>query len=88
MIDPTSIGTALTVLAVITVLVIAFGAALLSDMAMRRREDRAATPPEQAAAQPDEPAAQLPGSLQQTEELAAQAPTGAVSSNGRGPSNL
>ena len=41
MIDPTSIGTALTVLAVIAVLVIAFGLAILSDMAMRRREDRA-----------------------------------------------
>lgn len=42
MIDPTSFGTALTVLAVIAAMVIAFGLAILSDMAMRRREDRAA----------------------------------------------
>ncbi|MFE1100515.1 hypothetical protein ACFW4K_08345 [Nocardiopsis alba] len=42
MIDPSSFGTALTVLGVITAMVFAFGAAALSDMAMRRREDRAA----------------------------------------------
>lgn len=38
MIDPTSFGTAVTTLAII-----AFGLAILSDMAMRRREDRAAS---------------------------------------------
>ncbi|WP_199776487.1 hypothetical protein [Nocardiopsis sp. SBT366] len=43
MIDATSFGTALTTLAVIVTLVIAFGLAILSDMAMRRREDRAAS---------------------------------------------
>ncbi|MFE1166707.1 hypothetical protein [Nocardiopsis sp. NPDC058789] len=43
MIDPTSFGTALTTLAVIAAMVIAFGLAVLSDMAMRRREDRAAS---------------------------------------------
>lgn len=42
MTDPTSFGTALIVLGVITTMVIAFGLAILSDMAMRRREDRAA----------------------------------------------
>lgn len=42
MIDPTSFGTALIVLGVIATMVIAFGLAILSDMAMRRREDRAA----------------------------------------------
>lgn len=41
MIDPTSIGTALTTLAVIAGLVVAFGLAIVSDMALRRREDRA-----------------------------------------------
>lgn len=85
MIDPTSIGTALTVLAVITVLVIAFGLAVLSDMAMRRREDRAAASTEQTATGPDEPAAELPSDLHGTEELVAHAPTGAVAANGREP---
>lgn len=42
MIDPASFGTAVTTLAVIAVMVIAFGLAVLSDMAMRRREDREA----------------------------------------------
>lgn len=42
MIDPTSFGTALTALAIIAAMVIAFGLAILSDMAMRRREDRTA----------------------------------------------
>lgn len=42
MIDPTSFGTAVTTLAIIAAMVIAFGLAILSDMAMRRREDRAA----------------------------------------------
>ncbi|WP_017582173.1 hypothetical protein [Nocardiopsis valliformis] len=53
MIDPTSFGTALTTLAVIATMVIAFGLAILSDMAMRRREDRAAASsprPHEAAA--------------------------------------
>ncbi|PWV55295.1 MULTISPECIES: hypothetical protein [Nocardiopsis] len=48
MIDATSFGTALTTLAVIATLVIAFGLAVLSDMAMRRREDRAAAPDRRA----------------------------------------
>ncbi|WP_017586855.1 hypothetical protein [Nocardiopsis ganjiahuensis] len=42
MIDPTSFGTAVTVLGVLAAMIIAFGLAILSDMAMRRREDRAA----------------------------------------------
>ncbi|MFE0266439.1 hypothetical protein ACFWZ7_17230 [Nocardiopsis alba] len=42
MIDPSSFDTALTALGVITAMVFAFGVAALSDMAMRRREDRAA----------------------------------------------
>lgn len=42
MIDPASFGTAVTVLGVITTMVVAFGLAVLSDMALRRREDRAA----------------------------------------------
>lgn len=41
MIDPTSFGTAVTALGVITTMVIAFGLAILADMALRRREDRA-----------------------------------------------
>ena len=40
MIDPTSFGTALTTLAIVATMIIAFGLAVLSDMAMRRREDR------------------------------------------------
>jgi hypothetical protein len=50
-IDPASFGTAVTALAVIAAMVIAFGLAVLSDMAMRRREDRAAAsdrPPAQS----------------------------------------
>jgi hypothetical protein len=42
MTDPTSFGTAVTVLGVVAAMVIAFGLAILSDMAMRRREDRSA----------------------------------------------
>ena len=45
MTDPTSFGTAVTVLGVVATMVIAFGLAALSDMAMRRREDRSAPPP-------------------------------------------
>lgn len=86
MIDPTSIGTALTVLAVIAVLVITFGLAILSDMAMRRREDRA-TASERAAKGPDEPTAELPNDLHGTEELVAHAPTGPVAANGRESGN-
>lgn len=41
MIDPTSFGTALWTVLIISALVFAFGLAALSDMAMRRREDRA-----------------------------------------------
>ncbi|WP_017607530.1 hypothetical protein [Nocardiopsis xinjiangensis] len=85
MIDPTSFGTALTVLAVIAVLVTAFGLAVLSDMAMRRREDRAATS-EQTAKGPDEPTAELPNGLHGAGDLAARAPTGPVAANGREPS--
>lgn len=92
MIDPTSIGTALTVLAVIATLVIAFGLAVVSDMAMRRREDRAAAAAQAAPAQEPEaePAAEtteLPEDLRGTEELVAHAPTGALAANGRGPSH-
>lgn len=86
MTDPTSIGTALTVLAVIAVLVIAFGMAILSDMAMRRREDRAASPTCQAPAGPDGSTAELPSNLDRTEELVAHAPTGPVAANGSEPS--
>lgn len=42
MIDPESFGTALWTVLVVAAVVIAFGLAALSDMAMRRREDRAA----------------------------------------------
>lgn len=91
MIDPTSIGTALTVLAAITVLVIAFGLAILSDMAMRRREDRAAASTERTAAgtaaEPEGPATELPNALHGTEAVIAHAPTGAVAANGRASGN-
>ncbi|QUX31385.1 histidine kinase [Nocardiopsis akebiae] len=42
MIDPDSFGTALWTVLIVAAVVIAFGLAALSDMAMRRREDRAA----------------------------------------------
>lgn len=42
MIDPTSFSTAVLVLGVLAAMIIAFGLAALSDMALRRREDRAA----------------------------------------------
>lgn len=42
MIDPTSFGTAVLVLGVLAAMIIAFGLAALSDMVLRRREDRAA----------------------------------------------
>ncbi|WP_435112601.1 histidine kinase [Nocardiopsis synnemataformans] len=42
MIDPESFGTALWTVLIVAAVVIAFGLAALSDMAMRRREDRAA----------------------------------------------
>lgn len=99
MIDPNSIGTALTVLAIVTVLVIAFGLALVSDAAMRRREDRdAAARAEEAAGPADKgseqvpadgagaqaPTVRLPGVLPATREMVAHAPTGAVAANGRG----
>lgn len=87
MIDPTSIGTALTVLAVIAVLVIAFGLAILSDMAMRRREDRAAAPADRTPTGTDGSTAELPSDLRGTEELTAHVPTGPVAANGREPGN-
>ncbi|PDP89465.1 histidine kinase [Glycomyces fuscus] len=42
MTDPDSFGTALGTVLAVAVVVVAFGLAALSDMAMRRREDRAA----------------------------------------------
>jgi hypothetical protein len=42
MIDPDSFGTALWTVLIVAAVVVAFGLAALSDMAMRRREDRAA----------------------------------------------
>ncbi|WDZ88598.1 histidine kinase [Nocardiopsis sp. HUAS JQ3] len=42
MIDPDSFGTALWTVLIVAGVVIAFGLAALADMAMRRREDRAA----------------------------------------------
>ncbi|MFD3687755.1 histidine kinase [Nocardiopsis sp. NPDC058631] len=42
MTDPSSFGTALWTLLIVSVLVVALGLAAVSDMAMRRREDRAA----------------------------------------------
>ncbi|MBR8743024.1 hypothetical protein [Nocardiopsis sp. MG754419] len=45
MIDPSSFGTAIITLGVCVTVVIAFGLAALSDMAMRRREDRRAAAP-------------------------------------------
>ncbi len=41
MIDPESFGTALWTVLTVAAVVVAFGLAALSDMAMRRREDRA-----------------------------------------------
>ncbi|CAL9614339.1 hypothetical protein SUDANB121_05721 [Nocardiopsis dassonvillei] len=40
MTDPDSFGTALWTLLLITGIILAFGTAALSDMALRRREDR------------------------------------------------
>lgn len=71
MIDPTSFGTALTALAVIAVLVVAFGLAIISDMALRRREDRA----EQSKSEPEKP-----------ENPVTQTPNGRAAANGRVPS--
>mgnify|MGYP001419228987 CR=1 FL=1 len=71
MIDPTSFGTAITVLTVIVVFVIAFGLAILSDMALRRREDRA----EHTRSEPEKP-----------EKPAVRAPTDRSAANGRVPS--
>ncbi|MEE2046511.1 histidine kinase [Nocardiopsis tropica] len=42
MTDPSSFGTALWTLLIVAALVVALGLAAVSDMAMRRREDRAA----------------------------------------------
>ncbi|WP_017569169.1 hypothetical protein [Nocardiopsis halotolerans] len=42
MVDPSSFGTALWTVVIVTALIVAFGLAALADMAMRRREDRAA----------------------------------------------
>jgi hypothetical protein len=42
MIDPDSFGTALWTVLIVAAVVLSFGLAALSDMAMRRREDRAA----------------------------------------------
>ncbi|WP_201294980.1 MULTISPECIES: hypothetical protein [unclassified Nocardiopsis] len=42
MIDPDSFGTALWTVLLVAAFVVALGLAALSDMAMRRREDRAA----------------------------------------------
>ena len=71
MIDPTSIGTALTTLAIIAVLVLAFGLAIISDMALRRREDRA----EQSRSEPEK-----------LQNPVLQAPTGRAAANGHVPS--
>ena len=51
MTDPSSFGTALWTLLIVSAAVVALGLAAVSDMAMRRREDRAAR-----AAQHDGPA--------------------------------
>ncbi|KOX15520.1 hypothetical protein [Nocardiopsis sp. NRRL B-16309] len=42
MVDPSAFGTALWTVAIIAAFTVALGLAALSDMAMRRREDRAA----------------------------------------------
>ncbi|WP_306370535.1 hypothetical protein [Nocardiopsis sp. CC223A] len=49
MTDPDSFGTALWTLLLITGMVLAFGTAALSDMALRRREDREARARREAA---------------------------------------
>ncbi|MGW5877599.1 hypothetical protein ACWFMI_13755 [Nocardiopsis terrae] len=83
MIDPTSFGTALTALAVVAAMVIAFGLAVLSDMAMRRREDRAAAADPAAGTRGSadrwEARVEQPG---RTRELVAGAPTGDPAANG------
>ncbi|WP_304455235.1 hypothetical protein [Nocardiopsis sp. YSL2] len=48
MVDPSAFGTALWTVAIAAALIVALSLAALSDMAMRRREDRAA--PERASA--------------------------------------
>ncbi|WP_223830612.1 histidine kinase [Nocardiopsis quinghaiensis] len=42
MTDPSSFGTALWTVLIVSAIIVTFGLAVLSDMAMRRREDRAA----------------------------------------------
>ena len=60
MTDPSSFGTALWTLLIVSVLVVALGLAAVSDMAMRRREDRAAArnAPGSGSAAPAAPAPQ------------------------------
>ncbi|GAB3690014.1 hypothetical protein [Nocardiopsis oceani] len=95
MIDPTSFGAALTTLLVVAAMVIAFGLAILSDMAMRRREDRAddRAGTTDSAAEDDTPTAELAETsgpaangasdeIPETKELVASAPTGNATANG------
>ncbi|MFJ9553763.1 histidine kinase [Nocardiopsis sp. NPDC101807] len=59
MTDPSSFGTALWTLLIVAALVVALGLAAVSDMAMRRREDRAArnAPAAGPGSRPSSPAA-------------------------------
>lgn len=46
MVDPSAFGTALWTVAIVAAFAVTLGLAALSDMAMRRREDRAARSPQ------------------------------------------
>ena len=97
MIDPASFGTALITLLVVAAMVIAFGLAILSDMAMRRREDRAADRADtsDSAAGEGSPSAELAETsgpapngasdeIPETKELVASAPTGSAANGTSG----
>ncbi|GAA1438516.1 histidine kinase [Nocardiopsis tropica] len=62
MTDPSSFGIALWTLLIVAALVVALGLAAVSDMAMRRREDRAArnTPATGPGSRSASPAARAP----------------------------
>ncbi|WAE70803.1 histidine kinase [Streptomonospora nanhaiensis] len=62
MTDPSSFGAALWTLLIVATLVVALGVAAVSDMAMRRREDRAArkTPATGPGSRSASPAARAP----------------------------
>ena len=79
MIDPTSFGTAITALGVVTTMVIAFGLAILADMALRRSEDRASASTLDAAHEDGSASGRAPG---RTRVLVADVPEGGAAANG------